>query len=64
MPKQEIVRENITLSISTKARAKLSRMKLKLREVGIARSIASESRILETLILGADFEEVRNAFGE
>ena len=55
-------RTNVTLSISTKAKLKLSRLKLRLREAGVVPSVASESAIVERLVLDASGVEVLALF--
>jgi hypothetical protein len=55
-------RTNVTLSISAKAKLKLSRLKLRLREAGIVPSIASESAIVERLVLDANADDVLALF--
>jgi hypothetical protein len=65
MAKQAIPqRSNVTLSLSTKAKLKLSRLKLRLREAGLAPAIASESAIVDRLVMDASFDDVLALFGE
>jgi hypothetical protein len=56
-------RTNVTLSISTKSKLKLSRLKLRLREAGLAPKDASESAIVDRLLLAASFDDVLALFG-
>jgi hypothetical protein len=55
-------REKTSFALTPKAKLALERLKLRLRTAGIVRSIASESAIVETLILTADFDALLNAF--
>ncbi len=55
-------RTNVTLSISTKAKLRLSRLKLRLREAGHAPKDASESAIVDRLLLAASFDDVLALF--
>lgn len=56
-------RTNVTLPISMKAKLKLSRLKLRLREAGVAPRLASESAIVERVVLAATTEDVIAPFG-
>lgn len=51
-------REKTSLGMTPKTKIALERLKLRLRASGIARSIATESAIVECLILTANFEEL------
>ncbi len=46
-----------------KAKLKLSRLKLRLREAGVAPRLASESAIVERVVLAATTEDVIAPFG-
>lgn len=55
-------RTNITLTMSAKARIKLSALKLRLREAGLAPSLASESAIVERLVVAATLDDLLALF--
>lgn len=55
-------RINVALSISTKAKLKLSAVKLRLRQAGLAPKDASESAIVDRLVHAASFNDVLALF--
>ncbi|MGA7247868.1 MAG: hypothetical protein WBW89_08930 [Candidatus Cybelea sp.] len=55
-------RTNVTLSLSTKAKLKLSKLKLRLREAGHAPKDASESAIVDKLVLAATLDDLLALF--
>ena len=54
-------REKTSFALTPKAKLALERLKLRLRTAGLARSVASESAIVETLILTANFDALLRA---
>lgn len=52
-------REKTSLGMTPKVRKALDRLKQRLRDAGIPRSIATDSGIIEALVLSADFEGLR-----
>jgi hypothetical protein len=55
-------REKTSIAMKPSAKTKLERLKLRLRGAGIPRGEASESGIIEALILTADFEALLGYF--
>lgn len=53
-------REKTSITMLPKTKIALERLKLRLRSAGVSRSIATESAIIETLILTADFEGLQD----
>jgi hypothetical protein len=51
-----------TFSLSERAKERLEALKARLRKAGVTRSIASESAIIEVLILAADFDALLDGF--
>jgi hypothetical protein len=51
-------REKTSIAMTPKCKLALERLKLRLRTSGVARSVATESAIVEALILHANFEEL------
>ncbi len=57
-------RQKASFNMAPRAKMALENLKLKLRRAGVARSTASESRILETLIFNADFDALLEKLGK
>jgi hypothetical protein len=58
MSKETPARTTVTLSISEKAKQKLEKLRMQVRAAGVARSVASESAIVERLVLAASTDGV------
>jgi hypothetical protein len=54
-------RQKASFNMDPRAKMALENLKIRLRRAGIARSVASESMILETLILNADYDMLLEA---
>lgn len=52
------IRVSVMFTLSPKTKQKLGRFKQRLREVGVAPSVASESAIVERMIASASFDHV------
>jgi len=55
-------REKTSIGLRPSTKNRLSRLKVRLREAGIGRAVASESAIVEALILTADFDSLFDYF--
>ena len=55
-------REKTSVAMRPTTKNRLERLKLRLRIAGIGRAVASESAIIEALILTADFDSLLDYF--
>lgn len=53
-------REKTSIGMTLKVRRTLDRLKQRVRDAGVPRSIATDSAIIEVLILTANFEELQD----
>jgi hypothetical protein len=61
--KESPTRVSVMFTLSPKTKQKLGRFKQRLREHGIAPSVASESSVVERMIASASFDDVLALFG-
>ena len=57
------MKEIATFMLAPATKDRLESLKAKLRRLGLPRSVATESAIVETLIKGADADTLYKAFG-
>lgn len=59
-----MAREKVSFTMETGTKTKLEGLKARLRKEGLARSVASESAIIESLIRRADVPTLLNDLGK